>query len=83
MGKACITAAVCEQSEASMMGNTLSLLTDFSRDIGLDVVDSVQALGFFSAGSIKDDPSVLRQAELAGQKLFQHLRDMESGGILK
>jgi multimeric flavodoxin WrbA len=73
-GKACIAEAICEQSEASAMGNTLSLLTDFAQDIGLDVVDSVKALGFFEAGSIKNDPSILRQAEMAGKKLVQHLR---------
>ncbi len=73
-GKVCITAAVCEQSEASMMGNTLSLLTDFSKDIGLDVVESVKALGFFEAGSIKADHELLHKAEQAGQNLFDHLK---------
>jgi len=73
-GKACVTIAVCEQSEEAMMGNTLALLTDFSRDIGLDVVDSVKAIGFFAAGSVRDDAEVLLQAEAAGQKLAAGLR---------
>ena len=74
-GKACVTAAVCEQHEEAMMGNTLKLLSDFSRDIGLELVDSVKALGCFEAGSIKNDDSVLRQAKQAGGKLLQHLAD--------
>jgi multimeric flavodoxin WrbA len=73
-GKACITAAVCEQSEASMMGNTLSLLTDFSEDLGFEVVESVKALGFFEAGSIMADHDLLQKAGVAGQNLFDHLK---------
>lgn len=73
-GKACVTAAVCEQSEAAAMGNTLSLLTDFSKDIGMDVIGSVKGLGFFEAGSIKDDSNLLQQAELVGQNLFDRLK---------
>ncbi|MFK5927499.1 MAG: hypothetical protein QM483_12775 [Desulfuromusa sp.] len=57
-----------------MMGNTLSLLTDFSKDIGLDVVDSVAGLGFFEAGRIKEDHELLQAAEIAGQKLFDRLK---------
>ena len=73
-GKACVTAAVCEQSEVSAMGNTLSLLTDFSRDIGLDVIEAVKGLGFFEAGSIKADHHLLQKAEMTGQKLFDRLK---------
>ena len=73
-GKACVTAAVCEQTDAAMMGNTLSLLSDFSRDIGLQVVDSVRAMGFFSPGSIKEDSATLQSAGQAGEKLLQCLR---------
>ncbi len=73
-GKACVTAAVCEQSEASAMGNTLSLLTDFSKDIGMDVVGSVKGLGFFEAGSIKNDHNLLQKAEMVGRNLFDHLK---------
>ena len=72
-GKACVTAAVCEQSEESMMGNTLSLLTDFSKDIGLDVIESVKGLGFFEAGSIKAAHNLLQKAEMTGQKLFDRI----------
>jgi len=73
-GKVCVTAAVCEQSEASAMGNTLSLLTDFSKDIGLNVIASVKALGFFEAGSIKADHNLLEKADRVGQNLFDHLK---------
>ncbi len=73
-GKACVTAAICEQSEESALGNTLSLLTDFSKDIGMDVSDSVKALGFFEAGSIKADHYLLQKAETAGKKLFDRLK---------
>lgn len=69
-GKACVTAAVCEQTEASAMGNTLLLLTDFAKDIGLDVIDSVKGLGFFEAGSLKADKNLLHNAETVGQKLL-------------
>ena len=77
-GKTCVTAAICEQSEASAMGNTLSLLTDFSKDIGIDVIDSVKALGFFEAGSIKADHKLLQKAETVGQNLFDHLVSSET-----
>ena len=73
-GKTCITAAVCEQTEASAMGNTLSLLTDFSKDIGMDVAASVTGLGFFEAGRIKNDHNLLKTAEKAGQTLFERLK---------
>lgn len=73
-GKACVTAAVCEQFEASALGNTLSLLTDFSKDIGLEVVDSISALGFFEAGRIEDDPGFLQKAEMVGQNLLDQLK---------
>lgn len=72
-GKACVTMAVAEQPDPAMMGNTLELLTDFSRDIGLEVVDSVRAPGFFAAGSIRSDPDVLRSAEAAGEQLIRRL----------
>lgn len=73
-GKACVTAAICEQPEESALGNTLSLLTDFSSDIGLNVSDSLKALGFFEAGSIKADHGLLQKAEKAGQKLLERLK---------
>ncbi len=73
-GKVCVTAAICEQSEESMMGTTLSLLTDFSKDIGLDVIESVKGLGFFEAGSIKADLNLLQKAEMTGQKLFDRIK---------
>ncbi len=72
--KSCVTAAICEQYEESAMGNTLSLLTDFSKDIGLDVVEAVKGLGFFEAGSIKADHRLLEKAETAGQHLFDHMK---------
>ncbi len=74
MGKVCITAAVCEQSDLAMMGNTLSLLTDFSKDIGLNVVESVAGVGYFEAGRIKSDREFLQTAEKAGQKLYDLLK---------
>ena len=73
-GKRCVTAAVCEQHDAAMMGNTLSLLSDFSRDIGLELIGSVAALRCFEAGSIKNETAVLRQAEQLGAKLFNSLK---------
>jgi len=57
-----------------MMGNTLSLLSDFARDIGMEVVDVVLARGFFAAGSVKNNGTVLRRAESAGERLFRQLR---------
>lgn len=71
--KVCVTAAVCEQHEESMMGNTLTLLSDFSRDIGLELLESVAALRCFEAGSIKAETAVLEKAEQAGEKMLQHL----------
>jgi multimeric flavodoxin WrbA len=74
-GKVCVTAAICEQFEAAAMGNTLSLLTDFSMDIGLDVTASLAGLGFFEAGSIKADQDFLQQAQMAGQKLLDRINE--------
>lgn len=73
-GKACITAAVCEQKEEKNMGNTLILLTDFAKDIGLDVVASIKAMNCFEAGSIEKEHAVLSEAESAGLAVFQKLQ---------
>jgi multimeric flavodoxin WrbA len=73
-GKVCVTAAICEQSEVSAMGNTLSLLTDFSKDIGLDVIASVKGLGFFEAGRIKADHALMQKAGMIGQTLFHRIK---------
>ncbi len=73
-GKACVTAAVCEQSDESMMGNTLTLLSDFSRDIGLELVASIAALDCFEAGSISRKTAILQQAEQKGAELVQAVR---------
>ena len=73
-GKPCVTAAVCEQKEEVNMGNTLTLLTDFAKDIGLNVVDSVKALNCFEAGSIEKEKAALTAAESAGQRFLQQLK---------
>jgi multimeric flavodoxin WrbA len=73
-GKICVTAAVCEQKEEMNMGNTLTLLTDFAKDIGLNVVDSVKALNCFEAGSIEKEKAALTDAESAGQRFLQQLK---------
>ena len=72
-GKACVTVAVCEQPDKSMMGNTLTLLSDFCRDIGLELTDSVAALRCFNAGSVKQEEAALHKAEQAGEKLINAL----------
>ena len=56
------------------MGSTLSLLTDFSKDIGIDVIAAVKALGFFEASSIKADNYLLQKAETVCQDLFDRLK---------
>ncbi|SDZ83335.1 NADPH-dependent FMN reductase [Desulfuromusa kysingii] len=71
--KVCVTAAVCEQPEESMMGNTLTLLSDFSRDIGLQLIDSVAALHCFEAGRVRGETTVLEKAEQAGTMMLQAL----------
>mgnify|MGYP001822310149 FL=1 len=73
-GKSCVTAAVCEQKQEASMGNTLTLLTDFAKDIGLNVVDSVKALNCFEAGSIQKEKAALTEAEAAGQRLLHQLK---------
>lgn len=73
-GKACVTAAVCEQADEAMMGNTLTLLTDFAGDIGLDVVGSVKGLHFFEAGSVNNDPAFLQEVEATGERLRDLLK---------
>lgn len=72
--KVCITAAVCEQHDESMMGDTLNLLTNFSRDIGLELIDSVGVLRCFEARSIQRESVKLQQAEEIGIKLLQYLK---------
>lgn len=74
-GKFCVTTAVAEQPDEAMMGNTLTLLSDFAGDIGLDVVDTVKALGFFEAGCVAGASSVMEQAESVGRALVSRLRD--------
>jgi multimeric flavodoxin WrbA len=74
MGKVCVTAAVCEQKDEAHMGNTLTLLTDFAKDIGLSVVDSLKALNCFEAGSIEKEKAALTDAESAGQRFLQQLK---------
>ena len=73
-GKTCVTAAVCEQKQEANMGNTLTLLTDFAKDIGLNVVDSVKALNCFEAGSIQKEKAALTDAEAAGQRFLHQLK---------
>ena len=73
-GKLSITAAVCEQPDESMMGNTLTLLSDFCRDIGLEPVASVKALGHFEAGAVHGDMEVDRQIAHAAGLLAAGLR---------
>ena len=73
-GKLCVTAAVCEQQEEENMGNTLTLLTDFAKDIGMDVPESVKALGCFEAGSIQKKQFLLEEAESAGERFLQRLK---------
>lgn len=73
-GKVCVAAAVCEQPDAAMMGNTLTLLNDFSKDIGLDVIATVTGLELFEAGSIRSDTELLRTAEAVGKELLDALR---------
>lgn len=68
--KRCVTVAVCEQTEEEMMGNTSALLRAFASDIGLEVVASVKALGFFEAGSVAGAPQVLEEARAAGRQLL-------------
>jgi len=74
VGKFCVTAAVCEQHEEKNMGNTLTLLTSFANDIGLNVLESVKALNCFSAGSIQNNKKSLADAEAAGLKLLHQLK---------
>ena len=73
-GKACVTAAVCEQKDEAHMGNTLTLLTDFAEDIGLDVIASVKALNCFEAGSIEKAEEALSEAESSGKRLLRQAR---------
>jgi multimeric flavodoxin WrbA len=73
-GKACVTAAVCEQKDETNMGNTLTLLTDFAKDIGLDVVASAKALNCFEAGSIENEKKALSEAESAGKNILRQIK---------
>lgn len=73
-GKLCITAAVCEQHEEANMGNTLTLLTDFAKDLGMNVAESVKALGCFEAGSILKEQDILENAESAGERFLRQLK---------
>jgi len=73
-GKLCVPAAVCEQREEENMGNTLTLLTDFAKDIGMEVPESVKALGCFEAGSIQKEQALLENTESAGERFLQRLK---------
>jgi multimeric flavodoxin WrbA len=73
MGKSCVPAAVCEQKDQANMGNTLTLLTNFAEDIGLEVIASVKALNCFEAGSIKKVKRALSEAESAGKSFLRQV----------
>ena len=77
-GKACVTAAVCEQTDAAMMGNTLALLNDFSRDLGFKLISSLKGLGFFESGSAQADNTLAQQAYQAGERLVLYLQALDS-----
>ena len=55
-------------------GNTLTLLTNFAADIGLDVISSVKALNCFEAGGIAKARVALSQAESAGKAFLRQTR---------
>lgn len=73
MGKSCVAAAVCEQKDEANMGSTLTLLTNFAEDIGLDVIASVKALNCFEAGSIGKAKETLSEAESAGISFLRQI----------
>lgn len=76
-GKASVTVAVCEQPQEAMMGNTLTLLNDFSRDLSFKLVASIKALGFFEAGSIAKDVNLAEQAVHAGETMMLYLQSIK------
>ena len=77
-GKACVTVAVCEQADASMMGNTATLLNDFSHDLGFKLIASLKGLGVFEAGTIQQDSDLAEEAFQAGKRLMLYLTSLKT-----
>jgi multimeric flavodoxin WrbA len=61
--------AVCEQHSAEDMGLTVPAMTKPLGSLGYRIVDEVRAVGFFDAGRVANDPSVLEEARSAGERL--------------
>jgi multimeric flavodoxin WrbA len=61
--------AVCEQHSAEDMGLTVPAMTKPLESLGYRIVDEVRAVGFFDAGRVANDPSVLEEARSAGERL--------------
>ena len=49
-------------------------MSPLDKDIGLEVIASIKAIGFFEAGRITADHALMQKAEMAGQTLFAQLK---------
>lgn len=63
--------AVCEQHEEKYMGFTAEAMTKSLDDLGYRVIDTVKAVGFWSAGEVLSDEETMRRAERAGERLVR------------
>lgn len=63
------TVSVCEQETIDNMGYTSEAMTKALAAVGWRTVGSVKALHLFERGAAKNNESILKQAELAGERL--------------
>lgn len=73
-GKYAAVIAVCEQQDEKYMGYTAEAMTKPLVDLGFRVVDTVKAIKLFGKDDARQDESVLKQSQRAGEKLVRTLK---------
>lgn len=71
--KYAVPLAVCEQPDPAMMGDTLELLQKWARDLAFEVISPIAAVGFFEAGSVRNDRALLERARTAGTAIVERI----------
>jgi multimeric flavodoxin WrbA len=72
-GRTAVTAAVCEQLSEGDMGFTREAMRLPLLALGYDVLNEVDAYGFFARGTVADSQEVLARCEEAGRGLARAL----------
>jgi len=68
-GKYASVISVCEQHSEEDMGFTAPAMTMSLQSLGYRVVDDLKAVGYFGPGVVRDNDSLMREAEDMGARL--------------